>query len=177
MDRKPLDLRGDERSMERDQDPSNGLMIAGVLLIIGGILIALIVPTLTSGDNGDAQTADRTPLSIVLSSTISELETEDHQYSYISIPQSYYTLMQDGITNLSIVDGVVQDMLKFMLGDDTPFELKISTGSGWEDKISHSVIHSSFQGEVEEVQQMVIVDTQGEEQVTMNFDLKIGRLN
>lgn len=177
MDRKPLDLRDDEPMERRSTIPTNGFIIAGVIFTVAGILIAAILPELLAKEEPEEKEDLRTPLSILLTCTMDEIATEDSTYSDITIPQAYYALTKNGISNMSTVEETARHYLEYMVGESIPFELEITSGLGWENEFSHNIRNMQGSGTSQTHEQDVIVDVEGDSQISMIFKLTIWGVN
>lgn len=173
MDRRPLDLRDEKEREVIDKTPDRSLMYAGIILAVAGIVIAAVVPELLAEEEREPEKDLRTPLSILLSCTIDEVSTGDSTFTDIALPQAYYALLENDNGNMTPVEDVAREYLGFMLGADTPFELKISSGQGWDREVSYSLTNGPADGTSETYEQDVVVRVEAESQITMIFKLSV----
>lgn len=174
MDEKPLDLRAEDEGGRSFRLPMRTAIFMALTLAAAGILVAAVLPEILEDPKESVIEPYSTPLSVVLSSTVESMQVDEKQYSDLSVPTAYYILLSESDSNMSGTDSLMAGYLSFILGDDTPYELIISSGQGWSSERSHTVSNAG----PEEIQpqsasQDVIVDIVDGQEVSINFELKV----
>jgi hypothetical protein len=178
MDEDPLDLRKGEEEKRTFRLPLSASIFIAITLAAAGIIVAAVLPEVLNDPQESGIDPYSTPLSVVLSSTVESIEIDDKQYRDLSVPTAYYILLSEANSNMSGADSLLSGYLDFILGDDTPYELTVSSGQGWTSERSHTISNAG----PEEIQprsasQDVVVDMVDGQEVTINFELKIWEIN
>ncbi len=174
MENRPLDLSSEGDGKRSFHLPMRTAILIAVFLSVAGIMIAAIIPELLKEKTDNGNDPYSTPLSILLSSTVDQIDVNEKEYRDLSIPVAYYILLSETSSNMSGTDSITSGYIDFLIGDGTPYSLTISSGSGWDTERSHVV--SSYDN-IEEssisTSQSVAVDLKDGHEVILNFELKI----
>jgi hypothetical protein len=109
-----------------------------------------------------------------MSSTIDEVITDDATYTDVQIPVAYMIFFLEGSPNMTGADGKLSEYLSFLLDDPMGFTLTISSGQGWESVMIHTVTLGDISlGGQRTSDQEVIVDMNGDSEITLNFKLEV----
>jgi hypothetical protein len=171
---RPLDLKGEVDRTTSYSISKNTALLASGMLIISGLLIGLLIPELTTDEVSGKNDPYSNPLSILMSSTIDEVITDDATYTDVQIPVAYMIFFLEGSPNMTGADGKLSEYLSFLLDDPMGFTLTISSGQGWESVMVHTVTLGDISlGGQRTSDQEVIVDMNGDSEITLNFKLEV----
>jgi hypothetical protein len=169
-----LDLRKDEDAGRSINLPLRPTLIAAISLAVAGILVAAVLPELLENDTKNENDPYSTPLSVILSSTVDSIEIEEKEYRDLTIPVAYYILLSEASSNMSGTDSITSSYIDFILGDDTPYTLTISTGQGWSTEKDHVISNLDVSNiPPKTTSQNVAVDMKEGQEVTLDFELKV----
>lgn len=174
MENRPLDLSSEDERRSSFHLPMRTAILIAVFLSVAGIMIAAILPELLKEGTNTENDPYSTPLSILLSSTVDQIEVNEKDYSDLSIPVAYYILLSETSSNMSGTDSITSGYIDFLLGDDTPYIFTVSSGQGWDTERSH-VVSSSDNSDKSSTStsQTVVVDLKDGQEITLNFQLKV----
>jgi hypothetical protein len=171
---RPLDLRDEEPSGKGPGIPVRTAVVAAVILCVSGIFIGAVIPEIFNSEGSTENDPYSTPLSVLLSSTIDSLETDDKIYTDVTVPVAYYILLSEQSSNMSGTDSIVSDLLSFILGDDTPHKLTVATGQGWSGDSEHVITDNGRETtSPSSSTQSVVVDMNEGQEISIEFELNV----